>query len=144
MKIGLAVISILLSVILSLECASPAPKTQDSDNNPQTAVIDDAATVKITADGFSPKTLTVKAGTKVTFANEDTNEHWPASARHPTHTIYPGSDIKKCGTPQEKEVFDSCRGLLFGDRYSFTFNEKGSWKYHDHLSVSLTGTIVVE
>lgn len=98
--------------------------------------------VKITSSGFSPKTLTVKAGTTVTFVNEDSNKHWPASAMHPTHTLYPGSGIDKCGTGEE--IFDACRGLAKGESFSFNFNEKGSWKYHDHLSVSSTGTIVVE
>ncbi len=99
-------------------------------------------TVKITASGFEPKTLTLKAGTTVTFVNEDSNKHWPASAMHPTHTVYPGSDIKKCGT--DESIFDACKGLTQGESFSFTFNEKGSWKYHDHIGVSSTGTIVVE
>ena len=78
----------------------------------------------------------------VTFFNEDSNKHWPASAMHPTHTLYPGSGIEKCGTGEK--IFDACKGLEQGESFSFTFNEKGSWKYHDHLSVSSTGTIVVE
>ena len=98
--------------------------------------------ITITADGFSPKIITVKAGDTITFFNEDSNKHWPASAMHPTHTIYPGSDIKKCGGGEA--IFDACKGLAQGESFSFTFNEKGSWKYHDHLSVSSTGTIVVE
>ncbi|MEK6900589.1 MAG: cupredoxin domain-containing protein [Nanoarchaeota archaeon] len=134
------VIGILLSAMLLLGCTSPAPKTEGAD--PQTAVSSDAATIKITADGFQPKTLEVKAGTTVTFVNEDTAKHWPASAMHPTHTIYPGSGIEKCGT--EEAIFDACKGLGQGESFSFTFNEIGSWKYHDHLSVSSTGTIVVE
>ena len=99
-------------------------------------------TVKITTTGFEPKMLTIKAGTTVTFVNEDANQHWPASAMHPTHTVYPGSDIKKCGSSES--IFDACKGLEQGESFSFTFTEKGSWKYHDHLGISSTGTIVVE
>jgi len=98
--------------------------------------------IKITANGFEPKTLTVKAGDTVTFVNEDSDKHWPASAMHPTHTVYPGSDVKKCGS--DESIFDACKGLEQGESFSFTFNEIGSWGYHDHLRASTTGKIVVE
>src|SRR3989344_4262739 len=100
--------------------------------------------VEITSSGFNPSSLTVKAGTKVTFLNKDSVEHWPASAIHPTHTVYPGSDIKKCGTNEQGNIFDACRGLSEGEAFSFTFNEKGNWKYHDHLNLNSRGEIIVE
>jgi len=61
---------------------------------------------------------------------------------HPTHTVYPGSDVKKCGS--DESIFDACKGLEQGESFSFTFNEIGSWGYHDHLRASTTGKIVVE
>src|SRR6185436_980984 len=39
--------------------------------------------IKITDDGFSPSSITVKKGTKVTFANFTNNYAWPASDPHP-------------------------------------------------------------
>ncbi|MDP3735588.1 MAG: hypothetical protein Q8R39_04135 [bacterium] len=66
---------------------------------------------------------------------------------HPTHKLYPGSDIKKCGTLQGGEknaMFDACGAVTPGASWSFTFTELGSWKYHDHLNPLHTGTIVVE
>ena len=71
-------------------------------------------------------------------------EHWPASALHPTHTVYPGSDIQKCGTSEGDKIFDSCTGLNKGESFSFTFNEKGDWRYHDHLNPNLNGVITVQ
>src|SRR3989338_8255859 len=106
-------------------------------------VVAAANVIGITSNGFSPKVLSVKAGDVVTFVNKDSSGHWPASAMHPTHTVYPRSDIKKCGTPEEKSIFDSCGSLSNREEYKFTFNEKGSWKYHDHLSPGSTGTINV-
>ena len=82
--------------------------------------------------------MTIKTGTTVTFTNEDSNQHWPASAMHPTHTAYPESG----GCIGSK--FDACKGLAQGESFSFTFNEIGSWGYHDHLRASMTGKIVVE
>ncbi|HLD57839.1 MAG TPA: hypothetical protein VJA47_06010 [archaeon] len=101
--------------------------------------------VEATSSGFTPSTITVKAGEFVTFTNKDTAKHWPASAVHPTHKVYPGSDIAKCSDPVEKtKIFDACKGLEKEESWSFTFNEKGTWKYHDHLNTGSTGTIVVE
>jgi len=94
-------------------------------------------TVEITSSGFSPKTLEINSGDTVTWTNMDSRSHWPASAVHPTHTIYP----EKGGCIGSK--FDACKGLSNRESYSFTFNEKGTWGYHDHLRASLTGTIIV-
>jgi plastocyanin len=100
--------------------------------------------IDITEDGFSPKTVTIKAGQKIIFKNTDTVKHWPASNEHPTHTTYPGSSISKCGTAEESNIFDSCRGLENGESYSFIFVNKGGWNYHDHLNPSMKGTIKIE
>ncbi len=100
--------------------------------------------IKITANGFVPKEIEISGGTKVTWVNESSNPSWPASAVHPTHEVYPGSSIKKCGTPEQDKIFDSCRGLKKGESWNFVFNEVGEWYYHDHLNPSWTGKIVVK
>jgi len=100
--------------------------------------------VTITSLGFSPNSLTIKVGETVTWTNQDTSPHWPASVIHPFHTNYPGSDINKCGTTEESTIFDACDSLSQGDSYSFTFNNAGSWEYHDHFQPGLKGTIVVQ
>jgi plastocyanin len=100
--------------------------------------------ITITSSGFSPSTLGVKQGETITFENEGAQLAWPASAIHPTHTVYPNSSIAKCGTAEENSIFDSCKGLLQGEAWSFQFDIPGTWKYHDHLNVSHYGTIIVE
>lgn len=94
-------------------------------------------------DRYEPKDVTIEAGTTVIFENVGENEHWPATNIHPTHTLYPGSDIEKCGTDEEDNLFDACRGLKSGETYSFTFNKGGEWRYHDHIYPNLNGTITV-
>ena len=74
----------------------------------------------------------------VTFINKDSVPHWPASGEHPTHQDYP----EEGGCIGSK--FDACSGLKTGETYSFTFNEKGTWNYHDHLNSGLGGVIIVE
>src|SRR3989304_4060025 len=52
--------------------------------------------IEMTSSGFNPGTLTISVGETVTFVNKGDAKHWPASDIHPTHTVYPESDIKKC------------------------------------------------
>jgi len=101
-------------------------------------------TVEMSSNGFSPSPTTIKIGGTITFKNMDVIlDHWPASAMHPTHTVYPGSGIDKCGSDEQPTIFDACRGISPGNEWSFTFNSVGEWNYHDHLSTSLFGKIIV-
>lgn len=120
-------------------------KSKDDDPEQITGPQNIGPTVNITDAGFNPSTLTIKAGETVKFVNSDSSTgHWPASAIHPTHTAYPGSDIEKCGGEEASTIFDACKSLKNGESWSFTFTEKGEWSYHDHLSPGSTGKIIVE
>ena len=155
-KIWLCSVILLLLVVVS--CTSketPAPEplpVETVEPTPpilqETSVDEEASparyTIEITATGFNPKTLNIKAGDIVTFTNQDTTEHWPVSALHPTHMTYPGSDIRKCGTAEQSTIFDACAGLQQEEEFTFTFTNKGRWPYHDHLRPSVSGTVVVE
>lgn len=88
------------------------------------------ASVEYTENGFNPKNITVKAGTKVIWINKDSDEMWVASAPHPQHTDLPG--------------FDALKGYKTGEAYSYTFTKVGNWKYHNHLSPSNFGVVIVE
>lgn len=88
------------------------------------------ADVAITAGGtFSPAVVTVKKGSTVTWTNDGDAQVWIASNPHPTHTDYPGFDSKAAIDP--------------GNTYSFTFNNVGSWGYHNHLNPTVQGTVIV-
>jgi len=94
--------------------------------------------VTYTDSGYSPKVLQLKVGTEVTFKNESSRSVWTASTFHPTHRVYPTTGGCLGST------FDSCEGIQTGDSWSFTFDEQGTWKYHNHLRPGRTGTIIVE
>jgi plastocyanin len=83
--------------------------------------------VERTENGFEPSRLLIQRGDTVTFVGSV--EFWPASDSHPTHGLYP--------------AFDADRALVPGERWSFTFDKPGVWKFHDHLSPGVTGTILV-
>lgn len=85
--------------------------------------------VRLTPSGFSPNILKIGRGSTVTFKSDTGEMFWPASNFHPTHEIYAEFDPKKPLEPT--------------DYWSFTFNEVGTWRYHNHLNPSIVGTIVV-
>ena len=115
----------------------PPPPSENGEG--QTSV-----TVTYTKSGYSPKEVIISQGGIVMFQNESSRLMWPATAIHPTHTIYPGSGILKCGTQEQSRIFDACKGMAPGESWSFTFQEQGNWGYHDHLNISKTGKIIVQ
>lgn len=86
-------------------------------------------TVNITASGFSTKEITIKAGESVTWENQDSVDHTVNSAVHPTHLVYPPLNL----------------GVIKpGEQKSLAFPAVGTYKYHDHLNPSLTGSVTVQ
>ncbi len=150
--ISLALLAVLLLVVScgkqpSTEEPSVGEETEvDTNSKPMRVplVVEDIYTVEVTNSGFEPSDLTLKSGDSVRFVAMDNGRHWPASALHPLHQEYPGSSIGKCNGPEQDQIFDACRVLPEGQGFEFRFTEKGTWKYHDHLHPSLTGTITVE
>ena len=101
-------------------------------NNPADEMIvgDDAVSV-VTFDGtrFSPSSVDVLLGGKVTFKNESNKSFWPAVDPHPIHTDLPG--------------FDAGQSIGAGKSVTFTFSKAGEWTYHNHLNSGQRGTVVV-
>jgi len=128
------------------EPSSQQPITQSPASDPSTQQqppVSQAPAVKenvvtYTNSGYSPNTLTVKKSETVTFKNQSSQSMWTASGVHPTHRGYPttGGCIGS--------TFDACQGVQPGNSWSFKFDISGTWKYHNHLNPSDTGTIVVE
>jgi amicyanin len=81
----------------------------------------DATAVKIGNFTFGPQELRVKAGTTVTWTNEDDMPH----------TVVSPNNFRS-------KVLDS------DGTFSFTFTTPGAFKYFCSLHPHMTGTIVVE
>lgn len=81
------------------------------------------------ADGFSPASLTIKVGDRVTWVNESGTDATVNSAPHPAHTNYP---------PLNLGSFSD------GATLSLVFDKPGTYKYHNHLNPSQFGAIVVQ
>jgi len=88
---------------------------------PPTAPPPTAASVQIINFAFSPSSLSVRIGTRVTFTNRDASAH--------TVTADGG-------------LFNS-RDLASGQSFSFTFMSRGSFAYHCRIHPSMTGTVSV-
>ncbi|PIT91022.1 hypothetical protein COU17_02505 [Candidatus Kaiserbacteria bacterium CG10_big_fil_rev_8_21_14_0_10_49_17] len=97
------------------------------------------ALISYTNDGFDPAEVTIKKGETVRFVNNSDRDTWPASAIHPTHSIYPEKTDADC----LGSAFDACRPLKAGEFWEFTFNEAGEWGFHDHLQASDRGKVIV-
>jgi len=80
------------------------------------------AQVAIANMSFSPRTLTVAAGTTVTWVNRDGDAH----------------SVESRG-----KAFPSSPLLSTGQKYSYTFTTPGTYEYYCAVHASMTGKIVV-
>jgi plastocyanin len=97
------------------------PTTAPTDT-PTTASTSNGNSVTLASFAFSPASLTVKMGTKVTWTNKDSV----------THTV-----------TADQGAFDSGQ-LAPGQSFSFTFSKAGTYSYHCNIHPSMTATIVVQ
>jgi plastocyanin len=86
-----------------------------ADNTPTAVSIDNFT--------FTPPSLTVKAGTTITWTNKDDIPHGIASADN---------------------AFAKSKALDTDDSFSFTFTKPGTYQYFCYVHPHMTGTIVVE
>ena len=82
-----------------------------------------ATTVSIDNFTFTPLTVTVKAGTTVTWTNKDDIPH---------------------GIAATNNAFAKSKALDTDDSYSFTFTAPGTYQYFCYIDPHMTGTVVVE
>jgi len=100
--------------------------------------------VTYTDTGYSPKTVTIKAGQSVTFVNNSSHTMWTASGVHPTHTVYSGTSLSQHCPDTANTSFDECQAVNPGISWTFTFKKVGTWSYHNHRQASDTGTVIVQ
>ena len=104
-----------LAGLLQLALLVPLPAVAEPAASAETVV-------KIDNFTFGPQRLTVKAGTTVTWINQDDIPH----------------AIAATGKAFRSKVMDT------DDKYSFTFTTAGVYEYFCSLHPHMTGTIVVE
>jgi len=109
----------------SVSTGEPSSSSTTTDNSPTAA---EATVITYSNSGFTPNTITIKAGDPVTVKNESSRTLDFASDDHPTHK-----------NNSELNVGD----IESGKSATFTM-KAGTWGYHNHLNASDTGTIIVQ
>ena len=109
------------------------PPATDNSNSQNQATTDtsnaEEATITYSNDCFSPGTMTVKAGTKVTVKNNSSRAIQFDSDPHPAHT-------------DNREL--NVDTIAAGRSDSFIATRTGTFGYHNHLNPSETGSITVQ
>lgn len=132
--IGLVVYGLIYYFVLAKKGGSPynpVPTTTPavtSESSPS-AEVTPQEVILLTTNGFSPATLTIKAGTKVIWVNQSGTDATVNSSPHPAHTDYQPLNLGS---------------LIDGGKVSLTFDKSGTYKYHNHLSPTQFGTIIVQ
>jgi len=104
--------------------ATPTPVPTTAPTQAPTATASTGGTsVTIASYAFSPQSLTIKVGTKITWTNNDGVAHTVTSDNHTTFNSGPISP---------------------GSTYSFTFTKAGTYTYHCSIHPTMTATIVVQ
>lgn len=87
-------------------------------------------TIKLSGIQFNPQNIKVSKGTRITWVNDETTEHYINTDSHPAHTYYPAQNSKL---------------LKKGEQFSLVFDMSGIYPYHcsAHAS-SMIGLLLVE
>ena len=119
--IGLSVFMVLSVILAACSTTAPAASSATVESKPGAVSASDSANVEMKGFAFSPKELTVKVGTKVTWTNMDSAGH----------------DVK---------ATDGSWGsgtLTNGQTFSMVFDKEGTYAYVCTFHPGMTGTIIV-
>lgn len=102
--------------------------TQINSNQQPTIVAKKEVIIDVTEKGFSPETITIKAGTRVVWINRTKGTVTVNSDKHPTNLLYPPLNLGEFGK---------------GSSVQLVFDKPGKFTYHNYLIPSQTGTVIV-
>jgi plastocyanin len=95
---------------------------------PATPVVPTTSDIAIQNFAFSPESITVPAGTTVTWTNQDSAPH----------TI-----VSDMTTTQSLGALFTSPQLLQGQKFTFTFRNPGTYGYHCSIHTFMKGTVTV-
>ncbi|HZJ18273.1 MAG TPA: cupredoxin domain-containing protein [Patescibacteria group bacterium] len=106
------------------------PKKDNSTDSPSNTQSEETKeTVTLSKEGFSPKELTIKTGTRIIWINKSGDSATVNSDNHPDHLLFPFLNLGEFGAESSVQA---------------VFEKAGTYNYHDHLNPSRTGTIIVQ
>jgi plastocyanin len=83
---------LIVAVIVAAGCGGGDDDTPTSPSNPSNPTPVPTTTITLTAAGANPQVITVPAGSRVTFINNDSRSHEMHSDPHPNHGDCPPID----------------------------------------------------
>ncbi len=108
----------ILAMALALTTGTRPSSAMSSDDKPASS-----ATVKIDNFSFGPATITIPAGSTVTWTNND--------------------DVPHVVSSDDNKMFKS-KALDTDDHFSFTFTKPGTYNYYCAIHPKMTAKIVVQ
>lgn len=133
--IGIAVVVVLIGGMFLLNKGGsttnvPTQNTTTVNETANEPVADTSENqVAVTAEGFSPNTITINTGDRVVWKNESGTAVTVHSDSHPTHLLWPFLNLGS---------FDD------GSTVSVAFDKLGTYTYHNHFNSSQKGTVIVK
>jgi plastocyanin len=122
MRKRLSVVALLVPVVFVF-AATPTPRRVRASNSPQPSQAQGSSVeVKIDNFVFGPQSLTISAGTTVTWINHDDIPH----------TVVSNDGVFK------SKVLDT------DDKFSFTFAKPGTYPYFCSIHPKMTAKVVVQ
>ena len=129
LTIGLILLVALLLNMLTSRKQNDRPA--DTSANTAATMSAQQAVVTITKAGFIPATIKVKAGSSVTWVNNNRGLHLLASDPYPADDLFPNLNTDE--------------PLRQNDSFSLVFEEPGTYGYHDELNpTKFKGSVIVE
>ena len=135
-RVGTLSLSMAALVVMAMGCGggNSTPASPTPPPSPSPPPTPGTSTITITSSGVSPRTVTISAGSRVTFVNNDTRQHEMNSDPHPTHGDCPPiDDVGFIAPGQSKQTGNLTTVRTCG--------------YHDHNQpdvASLRGQIVIQ
>ena len=121
--------AVMVIALLMSACGRSASNT-----SPSTLSSGAAAVITIASSGVNPHIITVKAGSQVTFINNDSIDHQMFSDPHPEHTDCPELNSVGFLAPGQS-------------RETSNLNVVRTCGFHDHIhfeNASLKGSIIIQ
>ncbi len=130
--IAVVVILILVGGFLFLSSSKNSNNTsKTASSSSQTA--NAGATIEFKDGVFSPSSVLIKSGTKITWVNRSPEEIQIGANPHPIHD---GN--------RELSGGEFVLTLESGDSKSVTLNQTGTFSFHNHLQAGEGGTVIVK
>lgn len=124
----LAMVLLLITNAVKGGTSTQSATEQNKPSQETQNIIDNSKTVTLSANGFTPKEITIKTGTRIIWFNNREEKASVNSDPYPVNSYWKFLNLGS---------FDN------GQRFSLIFDKPGAYSYHNQYKSEQTGTITV-